>query len=99
MVNPDAARLASHIRAVMEREGLSGRDLADRIERLTGTRPSDMWVSRYVNGVYPLFRPASVSPHLRTIAEALGVPYRDLLAIVVSASPVVRPPQPSRKDL
>lgn len=70
MPNPEADRLAEALRAATKSQCLSGADLAKAIERLTGERPSEMTVSRWLRGEQALIR---VSPHLAVIAAALGL--------------------------
>lgn len=41
-----AARLADSLRTAMKDQALNGAGLADRIERLTGSRPTPTWISR-----------------------------------------------------
>jgi hypothetical protein len=80
----------------MKDQALSGADLADRVERLTGDRPSPVWVSRRLLGVRPLIR---VSEDLFVIAAALELDPMDLVEDAVrgpapanngSASPTFR---------
>ena len=71
MPNPEAARLAEALRTAMKSQNLSGAALAREIERLTGKRPSDMQMSRWLRGERrPLIY---VSPDLAAIATALGL--------------------------
>lgn len=82
--SPEAARVAAKIRAVMKAQSLSGTELAARIEQLTGTRPSDMWITRHRLGQVHLTRPVPVKvvhealPDLDLIARALDVPAEEL---------------------
>jgi transcriptional regulator with XRE-family HTH domain len=68
--NPEAARLADKLRTAIEDQALRGPAIADRVEGLTGVRPSAMTVSRWLSGERPLIR---VSPHLRVLAEVAGL--------------------------
>ena len=71
MPNPEAARLAEALRTAMKSQNLSGAALAREIERLTGKRPADIQISRWLHGERrPLLY---VSPHLEVIAQALGL--------------------------
>jgi transcriptional regulator with XRE-family HTH domain len=91
--NPEAARLADTLRAAMKSQSLSGSDLADEIERLTGGRPSAMQVSRWLRGERPLIR---VSPDLTLIAGALNLDPVELICDAVrQAYGVEVPPRPS----
>jgi len=49
-VADEAAQLAEALRAGKKRRGLSGAQIAEQIERLTGSRPGLMWVSRRLQG-------------------------------------------------
>lgn len=67
----DVARLvAGQLRTGMKDRALSGVQLADEIERLTGARPSKMQVSRWLNAVKQLAR---VDPDLYPLCRALGL--------------------------
>lgn len=88
MADTSAARLAATLRAAAKDQALSGSDLADRIERLTGKRPSAAWISRRLGAThdsdesgtgrlrYPLIR---ISPDLFTLATVLGLDPMDLI--------------------
>lgn len=79
-----AARLAASLRTAMKDQALNGAGLADRIERLTGSRPTPQWVSRRVGGSW---RKAmiQVDPDLFVLAEALDINREDLTALIVDA--------------
>lgn len=46
----EAAQLAEALRAGKKARSLSGAQIAEQIERLTGSRPSLMWISRRLHG-------------------------------------------------
>jgi hypothetical protein len=77
--SPEAARVAEKIRTVMKHQGLSGAELADRIERLTGERHSYMWMTRRMLGHIHLTEPETVvvrhhpNRELELIAQALDM--------------------------
>lgn len=79
-----AARLAEAFRAVMKDQALNGAGLAERIERLTGTQPSPVWVSRRLGGSRPK-NLIDVDPDLFVIAQALGINRSDLIELVIRA--------------
>jgi transcriptional regulator with XRE-family HTH domain len=83
--SPEAARVAAKIRDVMSDRGVTSAELAARVERLTGRRPSDMWVSRIKNGKVHLTVPRRVAewgPNqtLELVAEALDMDADELAA-------------------
>ena len=83
----EAAQLAEALRAGKKQHGLSGAQIAEQIERLTGSRPGLMWVSRRLQGSTgrtPMIRlgaPCShcgevtiqLDPQLAAMADVLGV--------------------------
>ena len=79
-----AARLAASLRTAMKDQALNGAGLADRIERLTGIRPSPQWVSRRLGGVRmkPMIQ---VDPDLFIIAQALNINRETLIAMTTEA--------------
>jgi hypothetical protein len=57
-MTPEAALLAEALRAAKKVKALSGTQIAEQIERLTGSRPSLMWVSRRLHGqINPVLLP------------------------------------------
>lgn len=98
----EAARLAEALRAAKKDQALSGSQIAEQIERLTGSRPSLMWVSRRLQGStgrVPMIRlgaPCShcgevtiqLDPQLAAMADVLGVdPDEVLTGAVEGAAP------------
>jgi transcriptional regulator with XRE-family HTH domain len=83
-MNDLAARVAAALQAAAKSQDLSGRELADRIERQTGSRPAEQHVSLWLNGGRPLVR---VSEHLAPLCAALGLNAQSLLN-AVTAEPV-----------
>lgn len=83
----EAERLGEAIRVAMAEKGISGRDLAERIADLSGQPVNEMWLSRRVTGRTPLVKPRTFAPELAWIAEALGVPYKELTAAVTTNPP------------
>lgn len=92
-MNDVAAQLAEALRAGKKRQGLSGAQIAEQIEQLTGSRPGPMWVSRRLqgsNGRGPMVRPTTcphchenivqIDPQLAAMAEVLGVDTGAILA-------------------
>lgn len=79
-----AARLAGSLRTAMKDQALNGAGLQDRIERLTGDRPTPTWVSRRLGGsrLQPLIK---VDPDLFVIARALEIDRHALIEMVVAA--------------
>lgn len=84
----EAARLAEALRAGKKDRALSGAQIAEQIGRLTGSRPSLIWVSRRLQGStgrVPMIRlgapcshcgwrtPIELDPQLSAMAEVLGV--------------------------
>lgn len=83
----EAAQLAEALRAAKKVKALSGSQIAEQIERLTGSRPSLMWVSRRLrgdNGRRPMVQLSGPCPHcgqisysldptLQAMSEVLGV--------------------------
>ncbi len=81
-----AALLAARLRTAAKDQALSGSDIADRVERLTGVRPSATWLSRRVGTAadpVPLLR---VSPDLFVLAGVLGLDPMDLIEDVLRSS-------------
>lgn len=71
-----SARVATAIRTEMKRHGLSGADLAKRIETVRGSAlPNGMWLSRRLTGKVQLVEPVQVlygpTPDLALIIRAL----------------------------
>ncbi len=64
----DVARVAEMLRTGKKQQGLSDARIADEIERLTGSRPSLMWVSRRLHGHVPVLR---VAPEFYSLADVL----------------------------
>lgn len=85
MTDSAAARIAEALRAVMKAQSLNGADLADRIEQLTGDRPSPTWVSRRVGTSE--CRPPLLVVHsdLFLVARALEIDRAHLIDLVVLA--------------
>jgi len=94
MANPSADRLAEKLRAARKDQTLSGAAIADRVEELTGSRPSDVTVSRWLTGRKKLIRVYSggiriddkmvhIDPMLPAIAAAHGLDLMDLIEDVV----------------
>lgn len=79
----EAARLAEALRAAKKDQALSGSQIAEQIERLTGSRPSLMWVTRRLRGQVPLVR---VAPEFYALARALGVDPQELLAEIMASA-------------
>lgn len=85
-----SARVASEIQTEMKRQGLTGRELAARIEEIRGAAlPNEMWVSRRITGKTNLVRAERVvygpTDDLRIIAQALNVnPSRLIRAVNVN---------------
>jgi transcriptional regulator with XRE-family HTH domain len=84
--SPEADRLAAAIRSAMKRQGLSGRDMADRIGQLRGEPVNDMWISRRVTGTKALVAPVRFDPELELWALALEVPYAELTRAALTPS-------------
>jgi transcriptional regulator with XRE-family HTH domain len=78
-VTNEAARLAEALRAGKKAQSLSGTQIAEQIERLTGSRPSLMWVSRRLHGEVSMIR---ALPELFAFADILGL---DVAQLVLSA--------------
>jgi len=78
-----AARLAERISAAVKSQGLNGETLAQRVERLTGAKPSPMAISRWRRGLAATLPMVSVSPHLVTLARALDLDPHALAVDVV----------------
>jgi hypothetical protein len=80
---PASGAVAEAIRAAMKSQSLSGSDLADRLARIRGQRPGDMWISKRRHGAVHLVTPKVIeweaTDELREIAQALGVPVEDLV--------------------
>lgn len=89
----EAARLAEALRAGKKQRGLSGAQIAEQIERLTGSRPGLMWVSRRLHGQAPIMTDGSCrtcgrgggelryeSPASAAMAVVLGVDPDEVLA-------------------
>lgn len=84
MPDSPAALLATRLRNAMKDQALNGAGLADRVERLTGVRPSPDWVSRRVNDDAVRFQPLiRISRDLFTLADALDLDPMDLIEDVV----------------
>lgn len=80
MADRAAAHLAARLRTAMKDQALRGREVADRIERLTGDRPSEVWVSRRTNPDGVKFVPLlKVSDDMFVIAAALDLDPMDLI--------------------
>lgn len=84
MPDSAAARIAEALRTAMKAQSLNGADLADRIERLTGTRPSPTWVSRRLGG-RRIKGLVDVDPDLFVIARALEINRDELTQLVTDA--------------
>ena len=81
--SPESERVAEAIRAAMKSQHLSGADLAREIEKIRGTRPHAMWISKRVHGDVHLVRPTGLfgpTEDLKEIAAALGVDVAELVA-------------------
>lgn len=90
----EAVQLAEALRAGKKARALSGAQIAEQIERLTGSRPGLMWVSRRLQGSTgrsPMIRvgaPCShcgevtiqLDPQLAAMADVLGVDPDEVLA-------------------
>jgi hypothetical protein len=68
--NSEAARLAATIRAGVKRQGLTGVELAKRVEQLTGEPYPAVYVSRRLNNTRPLI---AIADDLYPLCEALGI--------------------------
>jgi hypothetical protein len=90
-VASEAARLAETLRAAKKSQGLSASAIASEIERLTGSRPSLMWVSRRLHGTVPMIRISEpcehcghramrTDPGLVTLATVLGLDSDKMIA-------------------
>lgn len=82
-----SARVASEIQTEMKRQGLTGRELAARIEQIRGAPlPNEMWVSRRITGKTNLVKPERIvygpTDDLKVIAEALNIPPARLVRVV-----------------
>jgi hypothetical protein len=90
MVDPAAAHLAAQLRTAVKDQALSGPDIAEKVERLTGTRPDLTWVSRRTNPNSKRFQPLiRVSPDLEVLCLALGLDPMDLIEDAVRATRAV----------
>jgi transcriptional regulator with XRE-family HTH domain len=102
----EAARLAEALRAGKKQQGLTGAQIAEQIERLTGSRPSPMWVSRRLHGstgrvpLVPVSAPCQhcgevairLDPQLEAMTHVLGVdPDAVLAGSVEGAEPAETP--------
>lgn len=89
MHETSAARLAAQLRAAKEVQALRGVDIADRVEGLTGDRPSELEISRWLTGRKPLL---AVSEDLFTIAAALELDPMDLIEDAIrNPAPALEP--------
>jgi hypothetical protein len=88
MHETSAARLAALLRAAKKAQTLRGADIADRVEGLTGERPTETQVSRWLTGRKPLL---AVSDDLFVIAAALELDPMDLI------EDAIRNPMPERE--
>jgi hypothetical protein len=93
-VTSEAAQLAEALRAGKKARSLSGAQIAEQIERLTGSRPSLMWVTRRLRGtngrsaMIRLGAPCQncgevvvqLDPMLAAMADVLGVDVDEVLA-------------------
>lgn len=90
----EAARLAERMRAAKKAQSLSATAIAREIERLAGSRPTSMWVSRRLHGTSPMIRLSDtcgfcgrhtpiIDPMLRHMVAALGLELHPLLADVL----------------
>lgn len=72
--DPETGRVAEALRQAMEDRGISRTELADGIEKITGTRPNPQWIHRRMTGevwLTELKPSAEPSPELKIIAQAL----------------------------
>lgn len=83
----EAARLAEALRAAKKAQSLSGTKIAEQIERLTGSRPSAMGMTRRLHGRVPLIR---VSPELFALADILDLDVEQLVldALLPAGTPL-----------
>lgn len=79
----EAARLAEALRAGKKRKGLSGAQIAEQIERLTGSRPSLMWVSRRLHGQMPLIVKGRTCAHCGHTPIGVADPWAEAIANVL----------------
>lgn len=73
--SPEATRVALAVRATTRIEDISRAEILDRIERLTGARPSYQWIQRHLGGYVHLteLRPSTVpNDDLILIARAVA---------------------------
>lgn len=87
-----SARVAREIRTAMKRQGLSGPELAARIETIRGSAlPNAMWLSRRLTGRTNLVEPVKViygpTADLKLIAEALNIKPARLVRVVNLTKP------------
>ena len=85
----EAAQLAEALRAGKKAQSLSGAQIAEQIERLTGSRPSLMWVSRRLhgeNGRRPMIQLSGPCPHCNEMSYALD-PMLAAMADVLGVDP------------
>ncbi len=79
----EAARLVvEQLRARMKDQALSGVQLADEIERITGARPSAVQVARWVGGANQLLR---INPAFYAVTAALGLDPIEVLTDIAEA--------------
>jgi hypothetical protein len=85
----EAARLAEALRAGKKRTGLTGAQIAEQIERLTGSRPGLMWVSRRLQGSTgrtPMIQVSAPCRHCGEVAIRLD-PQLEAMAHVLGVDP------------
>jgi hypothetical protein len=81
----ESARVADAIRATMQELDLTRTELRDRIEAITGQRPTEMWLSRILTGDVHLTERIEVTTtepvdSLKLIAQAIDPQHGEGLA-------------------
>lgn len=80
-----ADRIATALLDARNAKDMNGTDIADRIEGLTGVRPSPTWVSRRTGTAAKRVALLTVDPDLFLIAQALEIDREGLIEIVTEA--------------